>query len=106
MDDDALIGVKSTARLFGNQSPRWLRRFLVATVSLFAVAVLIVMMDAQASPAALLIALCGPWAMGWHMHWQLTQIDLDNPARMLVVFRASRDTGLIPLLFFATAWFM
>src|SRR5690606_21122755 len=61
---DALIGVKSTARLFGDQSPRWLRRFLVATVTLFAVVVLVVMMDAGASSVALLVALCGPWAMG------------------------------------------
>ena len=31
-EDDALIGVKSTARLFGADTPAWLRRFLVITV--------------------------------------------------------------------------
>jgi 4-hydroxybenzoate polyprenyl transferase, proteobacterial len=34
-EDDALIGVKSTARLFGSDSPRWLTGFLVVTVALF-----------------------------------------------------------------------
>jgi lipopolysaccharide/colanic/teichoic acid biosynthesis glycosyltransferase len=38
-EDDALIGVKSTARLFGDNSARWLRRFIVATVLLTALAV-------------------------------------------------------------------
>ena len=38
-EDDALIGVKSTARLFGTSSPRWLRRFMVACVILMAAAV-------------------------------------------------------------------
>ena len=31
-EDDALIGVKSTARLFGDDTDKWLRGFLVATV--------------------------------------------------------------------------
>ena len=33
-EDDALIGVKSTARLFAERTPLWLRRFLVIAVSL------------------------------------------------------------------------
>ncbi len=40
-EDDALIGVKSTARLFGDDTPRWLRRFLVGAVSLMALAVML-----------------------------------------------------------------
>ncbi|UYV38179.1 4-hydroxybenzoate octaprenyltransferase [Rhodobacteraceae bacterium D3-12] len=105
-EDDALIGVKSTARLFGTQTATWLRRFLVATVSLLALAIITAMVGANDSPLALFIALAGACAMGWHMHWQLRMLDLDDNARLLMLFRANRDTGLTPLLFFAVALFL
>lgn len=101
-EDDALIGVKSTARLFGDKSPQWLRRFLMGTVGLMGLAVISAGMP-NASALALVIALAGPWAMGWHMAWQLRQLDIEDPAKMLVLFRANRDTGVIPLLFFVAA---
>ena len=101
-EDDALIGVKSTARLFGQETPQWLRRFLALTVGLMGLAVIFSAMP-NASVLALAVALAGPWAMGWHMAWQLRGLDLNDPAKMLQLFRANRDTGLIPLLFFATA---
>ena len=101
-DDDALIGVKSTARLFGTQTAHWLRRFLMATVGLMGLAVIFTGLR-DASVLALLVALMGPWAMGWHMAWQLRGLDIDNPAKCLQLFRANRDTGMIPLVFFAIA---
>ncbi|MEP5727825.1 MAG: 4-hydroxybenzoate octaprenyltransferase [Sulfitobacter sp.] len=103
-EDDTLIGVKSTARLFGDKSPEWLRRFLMVTVGLMGLAVIFSAMP-NASILALVIALGGPWAMGWHMAWQLRGIDINDPAKMLQLFRANRDTGIIPLLFFAAALF-
>ena len=105
-EDDALIGVKSTARLFGESSPTWLRRFMVATVSLLGLAIIAAMVGANVNPLALLLALAGPCAMGWHMVWQLRRLKLDDPARLIMLFRANRDTGLIPLLFFAVALFL
>ncbi|MGJ8555966.1 MAG: 4-hydroxybenzoate octaprenyltransferase [Sulfitobacter geojensis] len=104
-EDDALIGVKSTARLFGEASPQWLRRFLMLTVGLLGLAVIFSAMH-NASILALVIALAGPWAMGWHMAWQLRGLDINNAAKMLQLFRANRDTGIIPLLFFAAALFV
>ena len=104
-EDDALIGVKSTARLFGGQTPRWLARFLVLTVALMGLAILLAGM-ASLSPLALIIALGGPWAMGWHMVWQMRKFDADNSAVLLMLFRANRDTGLIAVLFFAAALFV
>ncbi len=101
-EDDALIGVKSTARLFGENTGHWLRRFLMATVGLMGLAVIFAVMP-NASVLALVVALGGPWAMGWHMTWQLRGLDIDNPAKMLQLFRANRDTGMIPLLFFSIA---
>ncbi|WP_027244644.1 4-hydroxybenzoate octaprenyltransferase [Leisingera daeponensis] len=104
-EDDALIGVKSTARLFGTQTPVWLRRFIMAFVSLMAMAVIGAMLD-SASVLALVLALAGPWAMGWHMTWQLRAFDAENNQRLLQLFRLNRDTGLIPLIFFVLAMFV
>jgi 4-hydroxybenzoate polyprenyltransferase len=101
-EDDALIGVKSTARLFGTNSPVWLRRFIVATVSLMALAVLLAVQPGGTA-LELAIALAAPWAMGWHMAWQLRRLDLDDGAVLLRLFRSNRDAGLIPLMLFLIA---
>lgn len=104
-EDDALIGVKSTARLFGTNTPTWLRRFIVGTVSLMAFAI-ILSLDLDDNFWALGLALLGPWAMGWHMTWQLRIFDAENNQRLLQLFRLNRDTGLIPLIFFVLAAFL
>ncbi len=101
-EDDALIGVKSTARLFGENSGQWLRRFLMGTVGLMGIAVIYAALPST-SVLALAVAVCGPWAMGWHMTWQLRGLDIHDSAKMLQLFRVNRDTGIIPLLFFAIA---
>ncbi len=101
-EDDALIGVKSTARLFGRDSARWLKYFLVITVGLMGLAVIRAVMP-MGSVLALVLALAGPWAMGWHMAWQLRGFDPDDSAKMLQLFRVNRDTGFIPLIFFGAA---
>ncbi|MEL6452246.1 MAG: 4-hydroxybenzoate octaprenyltransferase [Pseudomonadota bacterium] len=101
-EDDALIGVKSTARLFGDKTAAWLRRFLMATVGLMGIAVIFAALD-DASVLAMVLALGGPWAMGWHMAWQLRGLDIEDPEKCLQLFRANRDTGVIPLVFFCAA---
>ncbi|WP_238370920.1 4-hydroxybenzoate octaprenyltransferase [Heliomarina baculiformis] len=101
-EDDALIGVKSTARLFGADSPRYLKYFLVISVTLMGLAIIQALLG-QVSVLALVLALAGPWAMGWHMAWQLRGFDPEDNAKMLRLFHANRDTGLIPLIFFAFA---
>ncbi|SPF79733.1 4-hydroxybenzoate octaprenyltransferase [Pseudoprimorskyibacter insulae] len=100
-EDDALIGVKSTARLFGDATPKWLRWFLVITVTLMGVAIIL----AAPSGEILQLVLCliGPWAMGWHMVWQLNRLELNDTNRLLMLFRSNRDAGLLPVLFFAVA---
>ena len=96
-EDDALIGVKSTARLFGDASASWLKYFIIGTGALMAMAIIQAGMP-RANIMALVLALAGPWAMGWHMTWQLRGFDPSDGAKMLQLFRANRDTGLIPLI--------
>ncbi|MCL3881858.1 4-hydroxybenzoate octaprenyltransferase [Marivita sp. GX14005] len=100
-EDDALIGVKSTARLFGERTPVYLARFLVGTVALMGLAV--VFAAPRGEILALVIALGGPWAMGWHLMWQMRRLKLDDHDRLLELFRSNRNAGLIPVLFFAIA---
>ena len=99
-DDDALIGIKSTARLFAENSPRWLRNFLMATVMLMALAILLAILP-NGNPLQLVLALAAPWAMGWHLAWQLRRFDADDNESLTRIFRSNRDAGLIPVLFFA-----
>ena len=101
-EDDELIGIKSTARLFGTDTARWLKYFLAGTVSLMGLAIIDAALP-QASLLGLVVALGGPLAMGWHMAWQLRGLDTENNAKLLQLFRANRDTGLIPLIFLCVA---
>ncbi|GIX15620.1 MAG: 4-hydroxybenzoate octaprenyltransferase [Paracoccaceae bacterium] len=90
-EDDALIGVRSTARLFGARTPRWLLGFMILSVLLAAAAVLAAIPEPL--PAAL--GLAGAWGFGWHLGWQLRRLDIGDPAVCLHLFRANRDAGLI-----------
>ena len=101
-EDDALIGVKSTARLFGEHSKLWLFGFMALTVLLMGAAILMAGLP-TANPLALVIALGGAWALGWHLAWQMRMLDINDPANCLRLFRANRDAGLIPALFLAVA---
>jgi 4-hydroxybenzoate polyprenyltransferase len=103
-EDDALIGVKSTARLFGAQSLPWLRGFLAASVSLAGAAVIVALIDAGLMP--MVMALAGVWAFGWHMAWQLRRLDTNDADSCMRVFRSNRDAGLIIALFLAVAAFV
>jgi 4-hydroxybenzoate polyprenyltransferase len=103
-EDDALIGVKSTARLFGDLGTRpWLRGFLVAAVALAGLAVLMALLPAGKSPLALVLALAGVWVFGWHLAWQLARLDTTDPDNCLRLFRSNRDAGLLLALFLAGA---
>ena len=98
-EDDALIGVKSTARLFGQSSPQWLRAFAVLATGLMAVAIYLALPDATATQ--MVVAQLGTAGFVAHLLWQMRQLDIDNVPLLLHLFRANREAGLIPVLFFA-----
>jgi len=86
-EDDALIGVKSTARLFGAQSGRWIALFYTAGLALILAAGL-------AAGFGWIFALL-LLAAGAHLAWQVGALDAADPANCLRLFRANRDTGLL-----------
>lgn len=101
-EDDAMIGIKSTARLFGAQTGIWLSRFLIAATLLMTVAVIMALVDTGRT-AAMVIALAGVWGFGWHLSWQQNRLNPEDPTSCLRVFRSNREAGLIPALFLAVA---
>jgi hypothetical protein len=86
-EDDALIGLKSTALKLGAATPRWLAGFFAAALGLIALAGWL----AGAGP----VYHIGVAAAGVHAVWQLARLDIDDPARCLRLFRSNRDFGLL-----------
>ena len=103
-EDDVMIGVKSTALLFGAETPKWMKRFLVATLLLMLTAILLA--TSERNLLSLVVAVGGAWAFGWHLVWQLQKLDIDDSDGLLALFRANRNAGLIPVLFFLVALFI
>ncbi len=102
IEDDALIGVKSTARLFGGNTRKWLFGFEVAAVLLMGLAVILAILPIG-NPLPLMIGLAAPWAFGLHMMWQLKKLDIDDPENCMHLFRSNRDAGLIATVFLIIA---
>ena len=90
-EDDALIGMKSTALRFGANTKSWLTVFYTVTGSAMGLAGVL----AGAGPvffAGLALA-CG------QLIWQIATLDIDDASNCLARFRSNRDFGLI--VFFA-----
>ncbi len=94
-DDDELIGVKSTARLFGADSRKWILRFYAIAVTLILAAGFT---EHAGWPFAFVML-----AAGAHMLWQVRQLNINNPENCLAVFRSNRDTGALIALAFLLA---
>ncbi|ARC89563.1 4-hydroxybenzoate octaprenyltransferase [Rhodovulum sp. MB263] len=101
-EDDALIGIKSTARLFGEDTPYRLRQLLLGATALMVLAALLALLR-PAGGAAAFLGLAGALGFAFHMAWQLSQLDTDDNDRCLSLFRSNRDAGLIPVLCFGLA---
>ncbi len=86
-EDDALIGVKSTARLFGDHARLWVAGFYDLTLLGLAA-------------VGWLAGLGWPYWVGlglvaMHFAWQVLTLKPDDSADCLAKFRANRDAGLI-----------
>jgi len=86
-EDDALIGIKSTALLFRERTKPMLALFYALAVALIALA-------GWSAGAGLVFAL-GLLAFAAHLAWQIARLDVDDPIDCLVVFKSNRDAGLI-----------
>lgn len=98
-DDDALIGVKSSARALGARTRPALIAFYGATIILTGISIL-------AGPADNLWTF-GLLAAAAHFLWQIKTLDIDNSAACLDLFKSNQHAGLLilaPLLLAAVPW--
>jgi len=86
-EDDALIGVKSTALLFGARTRPALSVFYASAVVLIGVAL--------ALAGARWPAWIGLAAFAAHLIWQIKRLQINDPALCLRIFRSNRDAGLL-----------
>jgi len=92
-EDDALAGIKSTARLFGDRSRPVIAAFFALAIAFF-VAAKLMTTGISLAPALFLPALL-------HAAWQLYAWRMDDPQSSLDIFRSNRVFGLLVLLAFA-----
>jgi 4-hydroxybenzoate polyprenyltransferase len=86
-EDDALIGIKSTALLFGARTRPALAVFYGAAVVLIGMALV--------SAGANWPAWVGLAVFAAHLVWQIVRLDISNPALCLRIFKSNRDAGLL-----------
>jgi 4-hydroxybenzoate polyprenyltransferase len=86
-EDDALIGIKSTARLFAERTRPALAGFYALSVILIGVAF--------ALAGARMAAWIGLAAFAAHLAWQLSRLQIRDPALCLLLFKSNRDAGLL-----------
>jgi 4-hydroxybenzoate polyprenyltransferase len=88
--DDALIGVKSSARRLGAATVPWLWAFYGVTLALLTLAAALTGVGPGFYLMLVLVAL--------HFGWQVRTIDIDDPASCLQRFRSNRELGLLVFL--------
>jgi 4-hydroxybenzoate polyprenyltransferase len=86
-EDDALIGIKSTALLFGARTGPALAAFYGLAVVLIGVAL--------ALSKAGAFAWIGLAVFAAHLAWQIVRLDIADTALCLRVFKSNRDAGLL-----------
>jgi 4-hydroxybenzoate polyprenyltransferase len=86
-EDDALLGLKSTALLFGAHTQKPLAAFYFAAVVFIGLAG----WSADAGPVFVLVLTI----FAAHLAWQILRLDINNADRCLAVFKSNRDAGLI-----------
>jgi 4-hydroxybenzoate polyprenyltransferase len=86
-EDDALIGIKSTALLFGEHTKSMLGFFYALAVALIGAA-------GYTAGAGIIFAI-GLLTFAGHLAWQVARLDIDDPDRCLALFKSDRDAGFI-----------
>ncbi len=86
-EDDLLIGIKSTALLFGDRTPAMLASFYAGATAVIAAAGFMA--------GGGIVFTIGIVAFAVHLAWQVTRINIDDPAHCLAIFKSNRDAGLI-----------
>jgi 4-hydroxybenzoate polyprenyltransferase len=90
IEDDALAGVKSSARALGRNARGGVAAFYLFALLLWARAIWLVRPEVLALAALLPVAV--------HFCWQVSTLHIDEPANALARFRSNRFAGLLMFL--------
>ncbi len=93
-EDDALLGLKSTALKFGTDSKMWVIRFYTGLWVCISLALLI------SQPENAVIASIGLLATAGHLIWQVRAWNPESPESALKIFQSNRTVGWIILITF------
>jgi 4-hydroxybenzoate polyprenyltransferase len=97
IEDDVLVGVKSTSRRFAHMPRQFLAASYAASLGCLALAG----HEAGAAPAYWPFLLLPAASMAW----QVARLNTADPAKCLRLFKLNRETGLLVLLaLFAAHW--
>jgi len=91
--DDSLIGVKSTARLFGNNLKRWLYLFIILFLSLYILSIMLIVSDYNFYRLTTLFV--GTSFLFIHLTLQVKNLNISSTRSALKTFKSNRNTGLI-----------
>ncbi len=95
-EDDALVGVHSTARLFGEHTRPFLAVVYAAAIAVLALAGFLAGLGPWFYPALIL-----PAAL---LARQVVTLDINDPGHCLTLFRANREVGLAVGLAVLVGW--
>ncbi len=84
-EDDLMLGLKSTALTFGEDTPFWIGSFYVAALLLWIAAGFLA--------GTHLVFFFGVALVGLQMAWQVSTLDTNDAGNCLRRFRANRDVG-------------
>ncbi len=90
MEDDALVGVKSSARRLGAKAPRGVAVFYLVCVLLAGAAAAVAHLGPLVLPFLIAYAV--------HLLWQARSLRVDDGALALKLFKSNREAGLILFL--------
>ena len=99
--DDLIIGVKSTAILFGEHAKKWLFSFKLSCFVLMAVSVFIV--TQERTILSKFVSFIGVLSFFLHLSSQLKNFDANDSQVLLSLFRSNRNAGFIFAIFLCLA---
>ncbi len=97
-EDDALIGVRSTARLFGEKTRQWLAGLYGLTVVLMALSFWLAGVG--------IVAWLGLAVAAVMFAWQIRTLDIDDPVQCLALFKFNHVVGFAIFLALVLALFL
>ena len=95
-EDDALIGLKSTALLFGKYAKNWLAFFIFMIFFLMQISIFAVPGTTLSSK---ILMACGAFLFSFHLIWQLWQFNSKDSNLCLKLFKSNKTAGMLVVFF-------